>query len=147
MIFTFYCILWHHSSLLSRNSEENDLPLLEETQHNADKGDLLQNLQQSATNANVNNPDFIFFCHRFFKYLTRIPCKCSLFDFFFVSIVLHKGALSYLDRQLWRKLKKNQRKSSPMFNPQTNKVNFILFLVLLIMVNKGSMVTDFFALF
>ena len=60
MIFTFYCILWHHSSLLSRNSEENDLPLLEETQQNADKGDLLQNLQQSATNANVNNPDFIF---------------------------------------------------------------------------------------
>ncbi|CAH3017184.1 unnamed protein product [Porites evermanni] len=33
-----------------------------------------------------------------------------------------QGALSFLDRQLWRKLKKNQRKSSPMFNPQTNKV-------------------------
>ncbi|CAH3139172.1 unnamed protein product, partial [Porites lobata] len=57
-----YILFYQRRSLLTpsatastspRNSEENDLPLLEETQHNADKGDLLQNLQQSATNANA----------------------------------------------------------------------------------------------
>lgn len=57
-----YILFYQRRSLLTpsatastspRNSEENDLPLLEETQHNADEGDLLKNLQQSATNANA----------------------------------------------------------------------------------------------